>query len=384
MNSWQVAAAAVTDRDWDVAIVGCGPSGAIAAMQLAREGLRVAAIERHAFPRDKVCGDALIPDAIRVLDRFGLLDRVRAESHEARRLLLYSPAGIEVPVATRALVIRREQLDAMLAEGAANAGAVIAQGQVLSIDGQRVAIRDAGELRARVILIATGADVRLLNALGMVERPLATGVAVRCYVRAEERIDDLVISFERHIPRGYAWIFPLADGAYNVGCGVNEIGGRVNLKKALDVFLETKMHVTSRSPVAGATLRAGLRGAAAVKGNVLAIGETIGATLPLSGEGIGKAMETGERAASVVSRALRSDDLAQLGAFSQELRPFRPIYHGYGVAQSWMSRAWLNDFMAARMRRSPEALQKLSGILDETVDPRALFSLRGVWNMLAR
>jgi len=70
---WQVPASAIAESEWDVAIVGCGPAGAVAATELARRGVRVVALERHRFPREKMCGDALIPDARRALERLGLL-----------------------------------------------------------------------------------------------------------------------------------------------------------------------------------------------------------------------------------------------------------------------------------------------------------------------
>jgi geranylgeranyl reductase family protein len=399
MTSWQAPARAIVDREWDVAVVGCGPAGAIAAMQLARNGVRVVALERHAFPRDKVCGDALIADATRVLERAGALERVRARSHSAKRLLIYSPSGIEVPLETGALVIRRETLDAMLAEMAVDAGATVAQARVVSIDttGDRATLHvdGAGSLLARIVILATGVDTRLLATLGMLERPLASGVAVRCYVRSSVRMNDLVISFEPHLPGGYAWIFPLGGGDYNIGCGLNAIrAGRspVNLADALDRFIRTSpvareisSSMVERTAVAGATLRSGLTGAIVQRPpNVLAIGESIGTTFPLSGEGIGKAMETAERAASLVTCALESNDLSHLESFAAEIEKLKYIYRGYAIAQNWMARPWLNNVMARAVRRSPYVLRQLEGIVNETVDPRSVFSMRGVWNMLTR
>jgi geranylgeranyl reductase family protein len=394
-----VPAYAVVDRAWDVAVVGCGPAGAIAAMQLARKDVRVVALERHAFPREKVCGDALIADATRVLERVGALQRVRARSHAAQRTLIYSPSGIEVPLETGALVIRRETLDAMLAEMAVDAGATVAQARVVSIESAgdlaTVQLDGGGFLRARIVILATGVATHLLAALGMLERPLASSVAVRCYIRSSARIDDLIVSFEQHLPGGYAWIFPLGGGDYNVGCGLNAIrAGRspVNLADALDRFIrsspvarEIASSMRERTPVAGATLRSGLSGAIVHRPpNVLAIGESIGTTFPLTGEGIGKAMETAERAASLVTRALESNDLAHLESFAAEIERLKYIYHGYAVAQKWISRPWLHDLMARAVRRSPYVLRQIEGIMNETVDPRSVFSVRGVWNMLTR
>lgn len=396
MNAWQVAAAAVTGREWDVAIAGCGPAGAVAAMELARRGVRVVALERHSFPRDKVCGDALIPDARRALDRLGLLDRVRACSHSASRVVLFSPAGIEVPLETDTLVARRGVFDALLAEAAAARGAVIADAHVTAVetDGDRatIALGGGGRLRARIVLLATGADVRLPASLGMVHRALATSVAVRYYVRSRVSFDDLIVAFHRTVPRGYAWIFPLGDGEYNIGCGVSDLArGGMNLRAALDAFLDAfpiarKIHAGAmeHTPIAGATLRTGLTGAALRKANVLAIGEAIGTTFPLTGEGIGKAMETGEHAAAVSVRAIETGDLGALDAYEQQIEALRPLYAGYGIAERWLARPWLNDLIARLVRRSPAMQRKLAGILEETVDPREVFSLRGLWNLSTR
>ena len=48
-------------------VVGAGPAGSIAAWRLAKAGHQVLALEKGRFPRDKVCGDILLPDALRVM-----------------------------------------------------------------------------------------------------------------------------------------------------------------------------------------------------------------------------------------------------------------------------------------------------------------------------
>src|SRR3954451_15316033 len=62
----------------DVLICGAGPAGTLAAIILARAGVRVRLLDRARFPRDKLCGDTLNPGALAVLARHGLLEVTRA------------------------------------------------------------------------------------------------------------------------------------------------------------------------------------------------------------------------------------------------------------------------------------------------------------------
>jgi flavin-dependent dehydrogenase len=115
---------------------------------------------------------------------------------------------------------------------------------------------------------------------------------------------------------------------------------------------------------------------------VLAVGETVGTTFPLSGEGIGKAMETGERAAEVIARALESNDSGVLREFDDYLAGLRPLYEAYRTGEAWLARPWLNDIVAFLARRSVYARASFANILEETANPAAIFSMRGILRML--
>src|SRR6516164_5341282 len=63
---------AVTVSRYDVAVVGSGPGGSVAALVLARGGARVALVDKAAFPRDKACGDIVGPRGLQVLRDLGV------------------------------------------------------------------------------------------------------------------------------------------------------------------------------------------------------------------------------------------------------------------------------------------------------------------------
>ena len=385
---------------WDVAIVGAGPAGSLTAKELAGKGYRVLLLDKYRFPRDKVCGDALIPDAIGALRRTQLYERVRDSAHEVARASVFSPSQIQVSIPGEFLTLRRSVLDSHLALGAVEAGAVFCEGNVTEIEPQggdavRLSVQGlAKTYEARIAVLATGAKVDLLGQLGMLTRPEPSAVALRCYISSAIDLDRLIISYDRSVLPGYAWIFPLGNQEYNVGCGVlyqNSKQRRLNLHTMFDRFLNgfpqarELMRLKRRmTPVRGAPLRCNLTGAEVVgKGMVLAIGESIGATFPFTGEGIGKAMETGELAAQAIDRTLESGDFEPLHRFSARLKlDLLPRYRAYATAQRWLSQAWLNDLVAWRASKSVYLREAMAGIVAETSDASDVFSLKGLWRSM--
>ena len=66
--------AAKVSHVYDAIIVGAGPGGSALATSLARSGLDVLLLDKHHFPQDKTCGDALSPSAGGILRHLGLED----------------------------------------------------------------------------------------------------------------------------------------------------------------------------------------------------------------------------------------------------------------------------------------------------------------------
>ena len=391
----------VPQGTWDVIVAGAGPAGSVAALHLASRGHRVLLVERHAFPRDQACGDLLIKDSLDCLRRAGLYERVRSHAQPTDAALVSSPSKIEWLVEGEFMVVRRRKLDLLLAERASEAGAIVCRGKVESIevrpDGTvQASIGRAGQtVVARAAVIATGADTRLAEQLGMLTRRMPTAVALRQYVRSEASLKPLVFSFARRMAPGYGWIFPLPGGWYNIGCGVVCNGGsrpKVDLHATLQAFYEVypaaaeiRAGATKEESVHGARLRAGLYGVRFVgPGNVVAVGETVGTTYPFTGEGIGKAMESGELAAAALDEALSEHSADALVGYDRRMEELRPKYFGYERAQRWLSHPILNDLVALRARRSQYLRAAAAALVSETDDPRAIFSIRGLLTSLWR
>ena len=97
---------------------------------------------------------------------------------------------------------------------------------------------------------------------------------------------------------------------------------------------------------------------------------------PYPGEGIGKAMETGEMAAAAITAGAHGDPDA-LTAYGADVEAsLRPRYAGYAAAQRWLSRPWLNDLVSSRIRKGRFLHAAAAGMVAETVDPARIFSWR--------
>lgn len=399
-TKWQQEASSISDRLWDVVIVGAGPAGAIAAAHLAASNHRVLLLDRKTFPREKICGDGLLPDALRCLDAIGIGEIVRAAGHKSSASVLFSPSLNASEIPGEYITIKRSHLDMIVAQKAVELGAVFGCGEVkqLSVepDGPVSCTIQGNEkiFRARIGIVATGVSIRLLRNLNWAARKKPSGVAMRCYVRSSFVVDRLVIAFFAHgrfaVP-GYGWIFPMQDHEYNVGCGILSPDrvrkSTINLKKKFKTFLDSfpaardLMQQSDRTTaLRAASLRYDFEGAYPfVNGPIVAVGEAIGTTLPFLGEGIGKAMESGQRAAAAISAALNADDLSKLLHYQQYMESdFKSRYRGYRMAEKWLARPWLNDFLLARFGKCKYAKEILAGVIAETKNPQDIFSLKGI------
>ena len=142
---------------------------------------------------------------------------------------------------------------------------------------------------------------------------------------------------------------------------------------------------TQLAPFKGAPLHTGLAGAKPSADRLFVCGESIGATYSMSGEGIGKAMETANVAAAHALAALSSGkttarDLAQYDGDLE--RTFRERFANYKTGQTWLGRPAVCNYAIRRARRSPRARGIFEGIISEKQDPTELLSLYGILKAL--
>ncbi|WP_245478846.1 NAD(P)/FAD-dependent oxidoreductase [Rubrivivax rivuli] len=403
----------------DVLVVGAGPAGSACAQLLARQGLRTVLVDQHDFPREKVCGDGLIPDSHAAFRRLGVYDEVAASAQPVQHVRCVGARGGHVDVPGTMSVLPRRQLDHILVRAAQQAGAELhtpLRFEAPLVEGERVVgARLQGpegqppvEVRASWVVLATGAVPQALTAAGLCDRRTPTGTAVRAYVRHAElarEITQLQVIWHGRLRGGYGWVFPGPDGVFNIGTGVigshSLEGGKGrrrgrNLREMFEDFCEVYPPAARLmregevlGPLKGAPLRCSLRGVSGEhwgRPGLLVAGDAAGTTYAFSGEGIGKAMESGMLAAEALLHA-RTQTPAQadaqvLQAYAAALRQLQPqfvLYERAGIVNDW---PWLADLLIWRARKSPRILRRMAGVLDETQNPARLFTLSGVTKLL--
>ncbi|MBD3333308.1 geranylgeranyl reductase family protein [candidate division GN15 bacterium] len=381
------------DKTYDVLIVGAGPAGSSCAAYLARHGHRVLLVDRKAFPRDKPCGDCLLPDAQRSLTDLKVLESVSRAGRILENATVYSPSGYSFDVPGTYITCPRERLDTILLDRAIRDGVSFAVADVDELkveDDTTVAGHDrvTGEtVRAPLAVVATGYHASLARASGLLQNSVPYAIARRRYVRSNYRLDRMVLMYGKRIAPGYMWIIPVGPELYNVGCGVINLPhlNTSRLLRRAERFIaeesehgrELMAHGEPVSPVHGAALRCQLIGLPPVsRGRILAVGEIMGTTFPFTGEGIGKALESGRLAASVIDRAKRRANYRIVSDYSAMVdSQLRPQYRGYIRAQRWLTRPSINDFLAKRIQRSTYLQQEFARFMQQTGDPRRVFAL---------
>ncbi|CAN5648300.1 geranylgeranyl reductase family protein [soil metagenome] len=337
--------------DTDVLVIGGGPAGAAAAYWLARHGHAVTIVERKTFPREKTCGDGLTPRAVHQLDEMGLGTQL-ARYHRynglratgmGRELELEWPSHPVYP--QHGYVVRRRELDQMVAENAQNAGATLLLGhEAVQPIVERGFVRGATvqtkggkthDIFAKYVVVADGANSRFGRALGTFRtREWPYGTAIRTYWKsprhAEPWIESALDVKDRNgnpMP-GYGWIFPVGDGTVNIGVGLLSTFRdfkSVNTTHLLDAYahqVAERWEIDPGNPECKATSgRIPMGGSVGPKAgpSYLVVGDASGSVNPFNGEGIDYAYETARMAAQVLHEALITGDPTLLQGYTKML-----------------------------------------------------------------
>jgi 2-polyprenyl-6-methoxyphenol hydroxylase-like FAD-dependent oxidoreductase len=257
---------ALTDS-FDVVVVGARCAGSPLAALLARQGVKVALVERATFPRDTLSTHIFEADALAFLDRLGLTERLRAtgapfisridtRAGDFRWSIEVPPRAGDVGGFTS---IRRFVLDPILAHAAEESGAQVRMATAVTglvqdggrVNGVRIRTNGSdGELRARLVVGADGRNSTVANLIGARKYNLVPHqrFAYWAFFEGADMRPEPTLVFHRWAER-FVIASPCDDGLYQV-IVIPEMGELARFRADLESsFME---YARSCEPVANA------------------------------------------------------------------------------------------------------------------------------------
>jgi len=273
----------------DVAVVGAGPSGLLAATEVTEHDFDVVILEEH-----KEVG---VPDhcagllSVSGLDDLGLCPPNSVIQNTIEGAKIYSPSGHSLLIERKkreALVVNRSLFDQWLADRAEKKGVQIktdAHVNKIGIDGQNytLSLRSVAEsIQSRFVCVSEGSRCQISQQLGFPSVPKSSKYPAFQFEMEGADIDQKHVEmfYGRKLSAGFfAWIIPLGEGKARVG-----LASRGGAKRRLESAMKHHFLISKR--VEGARIRRGF-------GGVVLVGT------PIETTSIGNAVVTGDAAGHV-------------------------------------------------------------------------------------
>ena len=225
----------MSDKLWDVLVVGAGPGGSTVSGLLAQRGFRVLVLEKDEFPRFHI-GESLLPAACRIQALLGVEPdpsvfnfKRGAEfiAEDSGRTMAFDFAEALPGPPRHAYQVERAKFDTVLRDRALALGAVIRHGvRVTGVEIGPNEVRVAsshGVERARFLIDATGQD-RLLATQQRTVEPFKHFGKAASFMHFEGLSQRTLGEFEPHndirimiVDDGWAWVIPLTHGRVSIG-----------------------------------------------------------------------------------------------------------------------------------------------------------------------
>lgn len=377
--------------DSDVLIVGGGIAGATTALHMARAGLSVSIFDRKTFPRDKPCGEGLMPHGVRMLAELGILNQLSdADSHPFRGIEYIVDGEVrargEFPELeggySTGLGIRRLRLDdVILSLAKAHPNITVHESVkvdgVIQQDGRAVGLKTrAGDVMGRLIIGADGRGSMVRHQLGL-DAPAAKrqrwGIRAHFAFSDAARVGEFVEVYKNTF--GELYTTPVGPHELLVALlmekrDMERFGGR--LERGYQEYLQSFPHIKRRlegaqqcspvlacGPLACASSRPYAPGA-------MLVGDAAGFLDAITGEGMTLGLATAQAASEIAVRALASGGVASAMAL-QDYGPARArITRHYIImtnALLYLSQHHRTArFLIGRLGRTPKLFQMLLGL----------------------
>lgn len=374
-------------RKGRILVVGGGPAGCAAAITLLRKGFEVTLFESGRTGRDKVCGDGFTADSHNAMKELGVFEEFREHALEIPGFLHYGYRNKKSHVDLGLFTLQRSRFDQMMRDQVTRLGGrVIHDSHVDTVKASRESVTVSCKGKAHkgdCLVLATGARTRLARQLGF-RFPRHDAVAMRAYAPNDIGLESIVVWMNEKVSPAYGWVFPVPGNQLNIGIGHRRrYMPKKSLDRLMDEFLRTMkskgIEIVLESRPRAWMIRAGLVSGNMSRERVVLVGENIHTTYYFTGEGIGKALQSGIIAGETISESggdYSADSLKDYDA--RIVREFSELHMGYKRASRFLNKDMFNIAFTYMISHSRKSRRILKEIMEEKRNPKDLFSLRGL------
>ena len=229
----------MTPFDYDVSIIGAGPSGSVAAAILCKKGHRVCVLERQKFPRFSI-GESLLPQCMAYIEEAGMLEAVLKKDFQRKDGAVFGCRGEKADFNfddkssaghSETFQVIRSEFDKVLIDEAENQGAdlfyetsvesgtFIEEGATLSVIGPE----GKRKIRSKFCLDASGYG-RVLPRLLDLDVPSKFPNRVSYFTHIQDNIkspsfnrDRILITVHPEHKDIWYWLIPFSNGTASIG-----------------------------------------------------------------------------------------------------------------------------------------------------------------------
>ncbi len=315
----------MSEREYDLVVVGAGPAGSSAAYAAAKNGIKVALLEKEENVAQTVRTSGVT--WIDYAKEFGIPE----DCYNPIRTYNFCSPNNTISISDdkpKAAVLDVRKTYRFLADQAKKNGAEIFVNtnvtEVITENGKVVGVKASSSnnemiFRAKMVIDASGFQSVVSKSLGLVKQWKRFGVGAEYEAEVENVNSDTwwLMVGQMYSPAGYAWIFPLGKNLVRIGVGVGKPESEMDPTERLDELIEKGVgpikdlgKITKKEFHYGLIPNEGLS-RKTVYDNLILVGDTAGMANPLVLEGIRYAIKYGRVAGDTASKAIKSGDTSE-------------------------------------------------------------------------